>query len=81
MKESDLELVACTPSPLDPTGFNPGTEIPYGCSTKHILKAMRDFLDFLGFVNLQLHSKGIRRRHPLSILQSLAISVSRISPS
>ncbi len=61
MKQSDLELDACTPSPLDPKGFNPTAEIPYGCSTKHISKAMRDFLEFLGFVNMQLHSKKIQR--------------------
>ncbi len=61
MKESDLELHACTPSPLDPKAFNPAADIPYGCNTKHISKAMRDFLDFLGFVNMQLYSKKIQR--------------------
>ncbi len=61
MKESDLELRACTPHPLNLNGFNLKAEIPYGCTTKHISKSMNDFLDFLGFVNLQLHSKRIQR--------------------
>src|SRR5262245_59229150 len=61
MRVADLELCACTPCPLDPSCFNPKAEIPYGCTTKHISKAMTSFLDFLGFVNTQLHSKRIQR--------------------
>src|SRR5260370_5211749 len=61
MKGSDAESLACTPHPLNPNGFNQKAEIPYGCTIKHIARAMSDFLDFLGFVNLQLHSKRIQR--------------------
>src|SRR5437867_5358534 len=56
MKKSDPELLACAPHPLNPKGFNQKADIPCGCTIKHISRAMSDFLDFLGFVNLQLHS-------------------------
>lgn len=56
-----LETTACTPSQLNPKGFNPNADIPYGLTTKHIRSAMWEFLDFLGFINSQLHSKGIER--------------------
>ena len=61
MKKSDPELLACAPHPLNPNAFNQKADIPYGCTIKHISRAMSDFLDFLGFVNLQLHSKRIER--------------------
>jgi hypothetical protein len=55
------ELLACTPSPLDPTKFNPEAVLPYGLTPEHIQAAMQDFLDFIGFVNQQMHTKGIER--------------------
>jgi hypothetical protein len=61
MASQDLEKQACTPIAVAPEGFNPDADIPYGCTTKHIASAMRDYLDFLGFLNNQLHSKGIER--------------------
>lgn len=56
-----LEIEACTPVPLNLKGFNPKAQLPYGCSPLAIQKAMQDFLDFLGFINLQLRSKKIDR--------------------
>src|SRR5262249_46383792 len=56
-----LELAACTPVPLNPKGFNTHAEIPYGVTTRHITKAMQQFLDFLGFINGQLHTRKIER--------------------
>lgn len=56
-----LELLACTPRPLDPNGFNANAVLPYGVTSAHFKPAMQDFLDFLGFINLQLNSKQIPR--------------------
>lgn len=52
---------ACTPIPVNPTSFNQKCTLPYGLTTEHIFQAMKDFLDFLGFINRQLYSKGIPR--------------------
>lgn len=55
------EAEACTPHPLDPAGFNPHVALPYGLTTVHVQAAMQEFLDFLGFVNNQLHTRDIAR--------------------
>jgi len=57
----DPELAACTPSPIQSSSFNNNAVLPYGCTIRHIEKAMNDFIDFIGFVNEQLHTKGIER--------------------
>ncbi len=80
MKESDLESRACTPQPLNPKGFNLAAEIPYGCTTKHISKSMNDFLDFLGFVNLQLHSKQIQRMESFLMPANFSSMVGGVHP-
>jgi hypothetical protein len=58
---SNLELLACTPQPVNPSSFNPNVQLPYGLTTDHIRFAMDDFVDFLGFVNQQLYPKQIER--------------------
>ena len=58
---SNLEYVACQPTPVLASSFNPSANIPYGCTTDHIHQAMNDFIEFLGFINQQLHTKGIKR--------------------
>lgn len=55
------EAAACKPMLLNPNGFNPNAQIPYGVKSDHIRKAMEEFIDFLGFINAQLHSKKIER--------------------
>jgi hypothetical protein len=55
------ELAACTPIPVDRKGFNGKAEIPYGVTTAHVRQAMEEFIDFLAFVNSQLHTKKIDR--------------------
>ena len=55
------EAEACHPVAVNPRFFNPSCVLPYGLEVKHIRQAMVDFIEFLGFVNLQLHSKGIPR--------------------
>ncbi|MSR56979.1 MAG: hypothetical protein EXS05_04830 [Planctomycetaceae bacterium] len=55
------EIQACTPRPLHPNGFNPNSVLPYGCQIEHIRSAMERFLDFIGFVNVQLRRKKTER--------------------
>ncbi|MBK8257720.1 MAG: hypothetical protein IPK82_34255 [Polyangiaceae bacterium] len=55
------EEIACRPDPLDPDGFNHTARLPHGLSIDHVQRTMGDFLDFLGFVNSQLHTKKIQR--------------------
>jgi hypothetical protein len=57
------EAEACNPTPLNPKGFNPAVVLPYGLSIAHVRKAMEGFSSFLGFINAQLCSKGIRQQH------------------
>ena len=61
MELTEEEVKACQPVPLNPNGFNPNTQLPFGLQTDHILSAMQEFLDFLGFVNTALLSKKIPR--------------------
>lgn len=58
---SDAELSACTPERLNPNGFNPAVSLPYGLKTDHVQAAMQEFLEFLGFINVQLRTRGIPR--------------------
>jgi hypothetical protein len=55
------EKQVCIPQPLNPNGFNPHAEIPYGVKPEHIRSAMEDFLDFIGFIDQQLNTKGLSR--------------------
>jgi hypothetical protein len=55
------EAAACIPCAINPGGFNPKADIPYGLTSHHIHLAMNEFIDFLGFINRQLRSKGIDR--------------------
>lgn len=50
-----------TPEEPDPRCFNPRAVIPFGVTTEHIRKAMKEFTDFLGFLDLQLFSKQMPR--------------------
>lgn len=57
----NAELIACSPQPVETKNFNSAAQLPYGCKTQHIQLAMNEFIDFLGFVNEQLHVKEIPR--------------------
>jgi len=59
--EGDLEFQACCPPQLNANGFNPKAKLPYGLHVDHIRAAMNNFLDFLGFINQQLHSRDMQR--------------------
>jgi hypothetical protein len=58
---NEIELTACTPHPVDLAGFNLKTKLPYGLTVGHLQAAMNDFTNFIGFINLQLHSRKIER--------------------
>lgn len=62
---SDLEAAACVPVTTPPDGFNHHAAIPYGCTIDHIRQAMAAFLDFLGFVNQELHAHEMPRLETL----------------
>ncbi len=63
--DNDLELTACTPYPVDPDGFNQRAELPYGLSAQHLYQAMNVFVDFLGFIHQQLHTRDLARLESL----------------
>lgn len=56
-----LEVAACTPIQIDPNGFNPATDLPYGLKVAHIQVAMQEFIDFLGFINIQMNGRNLPR--------------------
>lgn len=58
---SEQEALACNPAPINEAYFNPDCVLPYGLVVEHIRRAMDDFLEFLGFINRQLHTKDIPR--------------------
>lgn len=49
------------PQRVDPKGFNPDADIPYGCTIKDVKAAMEEFVDFLTFLNQQLVSRQMDR--------------------
>ncbi|HNT78373.1 MAG TPA: hypothetical protein PKH77_25455 [Anaerolineae bacterium] len=57
----DLEANVCIPELIRADGFNSACGLPYGLAYAHVQKAMESFVDFLGFLNQQLHSKGLPR--------------------
>lgn len=61
MSNMNVELAACTPTPVHPTDFNQGVDLPYGLMTEHIYQAMSGFIEFLGFINQQLYTKKMDR--------------------
>jgi len=58
---SKWEKLACAPIIPLPDSFNPEAYLPYGLTTEHVYRAMRDFVEFLGLINKKLYSKGIPR--------------------
>ncbi|MEH1839754.1 MAG: hypothetical protein V7L20_13510 [Nostoc sp.] len=57
----ELELIACQPHPIESNGFNLNATLPYDCKIEHIVLAMNNFVEFLGFLNQQLYSKEMER--------------------
>lgn len=59
--ENPLDLAACIPEPVDQQDFNAAAVLPYSLTAQHIYQAMIDFVDFLGFINQQLYTRGLPR--------------------
>lgn len=60
-----MEAAACVPVPVDPLGFNPNADLPYGLTIAAISQAMTGFDDLLRVLNDQLH------RHSMGRLETL----------
>jgi hypothetical protein len=63
--DESLESLACIPSAVSPDGFNPNAQLPYGLTTQHLFLAMRDYTEFLGLINHELHARGLPRLESL----------------
>ncbi len=61
MNNPDLEHAALRPEPVALEGFDSNADLPYGLTTEHVRAAMHDFVEFLGFINQQLHTRQIER--------------------
>ncbi len=61
MFAGEVEKEACSPQPIDPRAFNVRAYLPYGVRLENVRQAMVDFVDFLGFLNTQLHERGLPR--------------------
>jgi hypothetical protein len=59
--DNEREKAACNPVLVKRDKFNEAAVIPYGCTIDHVYQAMNELLSFLGFINTQLHTKGIQR--------------------
>lgn len=53
--------MACMPTPVKDNCFNKDCSLPYDLTADHVRQSMEDFVNFLGLINQQLHSKGIPR--------------------
>ena len=56
-----LEAAACTLHPIDLDGMNAKARLPFGVEPKHVLAAMQEYVDFLGFVNGQMATRDLPR--------------------
>lgn len=71
-----LELAACTPSRVSADGFNPNVQLPFGLTTDAVRKAMEAYVDFIGFLNQQLHTRGIERMESMLMAANFSSMVS-----
>lgn len=55
------EVDACHPITVEVSAFNEEAVLPYGLTVSHLQTAMQAFIDFLGFINQQLHTRGLTR--------------------
>ena len=55
------EADACQPIPVEVSAFSEKAVLPYGLTVSHLQSAMQDFIDFLGFINQQLNTRGLSR--------------------
>jgi hypothetical protein len=57
----NLETLACQAKLVEEKDFNQNAILPYGCTNRHIYLAMSELIEFLTFINKQLHSKNLQR--------------------
>ena len=55
------DLAYCIPEAPPAKGVNQNAVIPYGVTVGHILQAMTEFTEFLGFIDTQLATKDMDR--------------------
>lgn len=58
---ADLETEACVPRRVESKKFNPNAILPHSLKIKHVQSAMVEWIDFLGFINGQLATRGLDR--------------------
>src|SRR5260221_14076561 len=61
----ETSITPYLPESVDPAGFNPDAQLPYGLTLEHLHLAMSEFIDFLRFVNEQLLLKDKPRLETL----------------
>ncbi|WP_071515926.1 hypothetical protein [Geitlerinema sp. PCC 9228] len=55
------EYTACKPIIPDPQKFNSQAKLPYGLTVDNIKSVLEEYVDFLSFINSQLHTRKIPR--------------------
>src|SRR4051794_20287861 len=61
MSAPSISLELCTPEVPELKHFNSKARIPFGVRSEHIHSAMKEFTDFLGFIDTQLHGRDMMR--------------------
>lgn len=61
MAVAQFGLEDITPIDVNEKGINPDCVIPYGLTSEQIFRSMRDYVEFLTFMNKQLIGQGIPR--------------------
>jgi hypothetical protein len=86
--EDKLEVVACTPRPVDLKDFNREAVLPYGITPEHVYLAMQEFLKFIRVANVQLNREKIERLEAMlapanfsgMVGDFMAVTIPRFSP-
>jgi hypothetical protein len=61
MAKTDQHLLACDAEKVNPKGFNRNAVLPFGLTVDQMEKAMTEYVEFICYLNTQLHAKGINR--------------------
>ncbi len=56
---TDIAEAAYLPRPVESRFVNRSCFLPYGLAVDHVISAMADFVEFLGFINVEITSRGI----------------------
>lgn len=58
-RRTDMDEAAYLPRPVESRFVNRSCVLPYGLTVDHVISAMADFVEFLGFINVEITSRGI----------------------